>query len=74
MNNTKLNVYKKDLREVCEKLKGAEQFIKEIIEQLCSNQSCQWKSYLIYLRTIKTTFKAETSCVLLKSYKHHFLV
>ena len=37
MNNTKLNVYKKVLQEVWEKFNGAEDFIKERIEELCSN-------------------------------------
>ena len=36
MNRTKLNVYKKVLQEACEKFNGAEQYIKEIIEELCS--------------------------------------
>ena len=36
MSNTKLNVYKKVLQEVCEKFNGAEQYIKERIEELCS--------------------------------------
>ena len=36
MNNTKLNVYKKVLHEVCEKFNGAEQYIEERIEELCS--------------------------------------
>ena len=36
MNNTKLNVYRKALQEVCEKFNGAEQYIKERIEELCS--------------------------------------
>ena len=36
MSNTKLNVYKKVLQEVCEKFNGAEQCIKERIEELCS--------------------------------------
>ena len=35
MSNTKLNVYKKVLQEVCEKFNGAENFIKEKIEELC---------------------------------------
>ena len=37
MNNTKLNVYKKVLQEVWEKFNGAEDFIKERIEELCNN-------------------------------------
>ena len=36
MSNTKLNVYKKVLQEVCEKFNGAEQYTKERIEVLCS--------------------------------------
>ena len=36
-NNTKLNVYKKVLQEVCEKFDGAEEFIKDKIEEICSN-------------------------------------
>ena len=36
ISNTKLNVYKKVLQEVCEKFNGAEQYIKERIEVLCS--------------------------------------
>ena len=37
MNNVKLNVYKQVLQKVCEKFNGAEDFIKERIEELCSN-------------------------------------
>ena len=37
MNNAKLNVYKKVLQEVCEKFDGAEEFIKEKIEEICNN-------------------------------------
>ena len=33
----KPNVYKKVLQEICEKLDGAEKFIKEKIEEICSN-------------------------------------
>ena len=34
MNNPKLNVYKKD---VCEKFDGAEEFIRDKTEKICSN-------------------------------------
>ena len=34
MNNTKINVSKKVLRELCEKFNGAEVYIKERIEEL----------------------------------------
>ena len=36
MNNIKMNVYKKVLQELCEKFNGAEVYIKERIEELCS--------------------------------------
>ena len=36
MSNTKSNVYQKVLQEVCEKFNGAEQYVKERIEELCS--------------------------------------
>ena len=35
MSNTKLNVYKNGLQEVCEKFNGAEHYIKKRIEALC---------------------------------------
>ena len=38
MNNTKLVVYKKVLQEADEKFNGAEQFIKERIEELCNGK------------------------------------
>ena len=36
MNNTKINVYKKVLQELCEKFKGGKGYIKERIEELFS--------------------------------------
>ena len=39
MNKTKLNVYKMVLHEVCDMFDGAEEFIKEKIEEIC----CQKK-------------------------------
>ena len=38
MANTKLNVYKIVLQEVCEKLSEAEQYIKKRIEELCDEK------------------------------------
>ena len=37
MNNTKSNVYKKVLQEVCKDFGGAKEFIKDKIEEICSN-------------------------------------
>ena len=36
MNNTKLKLYKKNLREVCKRFNGAEQYVNKRIEELCS--------------------------------------
>ena len=38
MANTKLNVYKIVLQEVCEKFNGAEEYIKKRIEELCKEK------------------------------------
>ena len=49
MNNTKINIYKKVLQEVCEKFNDAESFLREIIEELCSEKklSAEEVTYLI---------------------------
>ena len=38
MANTKLNVYKIVLQEVCEKFSEAEQYVKKRIEELCDEK------------------------------------
>ena len=38
MNNTKSNIYKKVLQEVCENCDGAKEFIGEKIEEIFSNE------------------------------------
>ena len=38
MNETKLNVYKKVLPKVCSKFDGAQEFIKEKIEEICCQE------------------------------------
>ena len=38
MNNVRLNAYKKVLQEVCKKFDGAKEFIKDKIEEICSNE------------------------------------
>ena len=49
MSNTKLNVYKKVLQEVYEMFNGAEQYMKENIEVLCSESklSAEEATYLL---------------------------
>ena len=41
--NTKLNVYKIVLQEVCEEFNGAEEYIKKRIEELCDEKKYQQK-------------------------------
>ena len=50
MNNTKINIYKTVLQEVCEKFNNAEAFVKERIEELSNekNLSVQEVTYLVY--------------------------
>ena len=38
MNNTKINIFKKVLQDVCEKFNDAEVFIRERIEELCNEK------------------------------------
>ena len=38
MNNTKININKKVLQEVCEKFNDAEAFVRERIEELCNEK------------------------------------
>ena len=38
MSNTKTNIYKIVLQEVCENFNGTEQYIKERIEELCNKK------------------------------------
>ena len=50
MNNTKINIYKKVLQEVCEKFYDTEAFVKERIEELCNEKklSAEEVTYLVY--------------------------
>ena len=51
MSNTKTNIYKIVLQEVCENFNGTEQYIKERIEELCNKKkiiSRRGNFYLIY--------------------------
>ena len=38
MNNAKINVYKKVPQEVRKKFDGAEEFIRDKIEEICNNE------------------------------------
>ena len=43
MNNTKMNIYKNVLLEVCEKFNDAEAFFRERIEELCNEKKYKQK-------------------------------
>ena len=45
MNSAKLNVYRKVLQEIWEKFDGAEEFIRDRIQEICCNK----KLSIIYL-------------------------
>ena len=48
MANTKLNVYKRVLQEVCDTFRGVEEYVKKRIEELCDENklSTEEVSYL----------------------------
>ena len=64
VSNTNLNVYKKVLQEVCETFNRAEQYIKERIEELCSESKLSIDEVTYLFTTILR--------LLLKSYNYHF--
>ena len=64
VSNTNLNVYKKVSQEVCEKFNRAEQYIKERIEELCSESKLSIDEATYLFTTILR--------LLLKSYNYHF--
>ena len=55
MANTKLNVYKIVLQEVCEKFNGAEEYIKKRIEELCNEKKLSAEE-VTYLSTNNRKF------------------
>ena len=58
MNETKLNVYKKVLHVVCEKFNGAEEFIKESIEEIWCQEKLSVEKLILFMK----------HCVLLLSF------
>ena len=50
MANTKINVYKMVLQEVCEMFNETKEYIKKIIEELCNNKKISAEE-IIYLFT-----------------------
>ena len=51
IHNTKINLYEKLLQELCEKFDGAEFYIKERIEELCSEKklSAEGNSFVLFV-------------------------
>ena len=52
MNSAKLNVYRKVLQEIWEKFDGAEEFIRDRIQEICCNKnlSAEEITYFAYER------------------------
>ena len=62
MSNTELNVYKIVLQEVCENFNGAEQYIKERIEMLCSESKLSAEQVL--LKSYKHHLECSVICLI----------
>lgn len=66
MNSAKLNVYKKALREVCKNFAGAEEFIRDKIEKICSNGKLSEEEVTYLLTNNQGIFKKVRSLKILK--------
>ena len=55
MNNAKSNVYKEVIQEVCQNFVGAEEFIRDKIEEICCNEklSVEEVTYFVCKRLLK---------------------
>ena len=49
MNNSKIKIYKRVLKEVSEKYYGAEEFVSSGIEQICSQQKLSAEEVIYFL-------------------------
>ena len=49
MNNSKIKIYKRVLKEVSEKYYGAEEFVSSEIEQICSQQKLSAEEVIYFL-------------------------
>ena len=49
MNNIKVKVYEKVLRETCEEHKGAEDFIKKELDEFCSHEKLSAQEIIYFL-------------------------
>ena len=49
MNNLKIKVYKRVLKEVSEKYEGAEDFINSRIEEICSQEKLSVEEVIYFL-------------------------
>ena len=49
MNNLKIKIYKRVLKEVSEKYDGAEDFINSRIEEICSQEKLSAKEVICFL-------------------------
>ena len=54
MNNIKIKVHKKVLKELCEKYDGAGEFINDRIEEICSHENLSAKEVIYFLVSFLT--------------------
>ena len=60
-SKTKIDVYKKDIEEVCEKFEGALEFINHKVDELCFQEAISTEEVRLYIFKIK---RLETYSVL----------
>ena len=71
MNNTKVNIYKKILQEICEKFNDAEAFVRESIEEECNEK--KWSvEELTYLFT--NEYGNLLSCLLKSNFYNNRMI
>ena len=49
MNNLKIKIYKRVLKEVCKKFEGAEDFINRNIDEICSQEKLSVEEVIYFL-------------------------
>ena len=56
MNHIKVNVYKKVMKKIAEKSDGAEDFIKNRIDEICFQETLSAKAAIVFMLTFYIYF------------------
>ena len=56
MNHIKVNVYKKVMKKIAEKSDGAEDFIKNRIDEICCQERLSAKAAIVFMLTFYIYF------------------